>query len=152
SPQPPFTPAKAGVQSARGSARNIGEVKKELGPGFRRDERSMPLRSVLKLKLREAVKLFLDERLMRLRLAFADPRPFLHQQFLIRAVRFDVERSDDLVADQHRQREIAIDALFLRHISFEQMVVAEEELQPLALNDQRIERRENMRQRGLEMF
>ena len=58
-------------------------------------------------------------------------------------------RGDDVLADQNGQREIAEQALFLRHIGFEAMTIAEEQFGALALDDQGIERREDMHQAGI---
>ena len=80
--------------------------------------------------------------------AVADPGPLLHQQFPVLAVGLEVERCDDAVADQHRQREVAELPLLLRQVGLELVVVAEEQLCALALDDQRIERRQDVR-RGL---
>ena len=81
--------------------------------------------------------------------ALADPAPFLHQEFLVLAVGLQVDGGDDVFADQDRQREIAEQALLLRHIGLEAVAVAEEQLGALALDDQRIERREDVHQAGV---
>src|SRR4051812_1978975 len=100
------------------------------------------------LKLLKPIELLLDLLLERLArrglLPLTDPGPFLQQQLLRLPVGLEIERGDDLVADQHRQREIAELAFGLRYIGLEQMVVAENEIGALALDDQRIERREDM--------
>ena len=70
----------------------------------------------------------------------------LHQQLAGRAVGLEVERRHDAVAHQHRQGEIAELALGRRDIGFEDVVIAEEQLEPLALDDQRIEGREDVDQ------
>ena len=79
-------------------------------------------------------------------LAVADPGPFLHQQLLVLAVGLEIDGGDDVVADQHRQRKVAELALFLRHIGLELVAVAEEQFGALALDDQWIERREDVHQ------
>ena len=48
----------------------------------------------------------LDRRLVA-RAAVADPGPAFDQELLPLAVRLEIDRRDDAVADQHRQREIA---------------------------------------------
>src|SRR4030088_2450735 len=78
--------------------------------------------------------------------AVADPAPFLHQQFAALAIGLEVEGGDDVVADQNRQREITEHTLLLRYISLEAMPISEEQFGPLALDDERIERREDMNQ------
>src|SRR5579863_3698489 len=93
------------------------------------------------------MELRLDMRLMSLGRALADPGPFLNQQGLVGAIRLQVDRSDDFIADEHGQGEIAEDAFLFGNIGFETMIVVEEKLQLLALNDQRIEGRKNMNQR-----
>src|SRR5579871_1230327 len=110
-----------------------------------------PLRPSLgQLKPLESVQLFFDAQLQlfpRLALgalAGADPIPLLHQELLVLPVGLEIQRCDDVLADQNRQREIAELALWLRYIGFEQMVVIEEQVRALALDDQRIERREDM--------
>src|SRR5262245_44000224 len=91
------------------------------------------------LEALEAVERRLDPGLVRARRAVADPGPFLHQELARRAVGLEVDGGDDGVAGQHRQREIAEHPLLLRHIGLEAVVVAEEEVEPLALDDERVE-------------
>src|SRR6202041_906752 len=64
--------------------------------------------------------------------------------FPLLAIGLEIERSHDLIADQDRQREIAEPPLFLRHIGLEEMVIAEDQTRPLALDNQGIERGKNM--------
>ena len=78
--------------------------------------------------------------------ALADPAPFLHQQFALLAVGLEIEGCDDVLAGQHRQCKIAELALFLRHVGLEAMLVIEHEVGPLALDDQGIERGEDVDQ------
>src|SRR5262249_6004190 len=73
-----------------------------------------------------------------------DPGPLLHQELAALAVGLEIDGSDDLVADQHRQREVAELALHLRHIGLEQVVVAEEQHEPRALMDERVEWRQEV--------
>src|SRR5437879_1569134 len=104
--------------------------------------------SLRQLKPLETVELVLDAALVVLargpRRALADPAPFLHQQFLVLAVGLEVDGGDDVFADQNRQREIAEHAFFLRHIGLEAVTVVEEQFGALALDDQGIERREDV--------
>src|SRR5437016_2769846 len=110
--------------------------------------------SIRQLKPLEAIELFLDPALQILaRLAFrglapADPGPLLHQEFPVLPVGLEIERGDDVLADQDRQREIAELAFLLRHIGLEAMLVVEEQMRPLALDDQGIERREDVHERA----
>ena len=78
----------------------------------------------------------------------ADPAPFLHQEFAVLPVGFQIDGGDDLLAGQHRQGKIAELALLLWHIGFETVAVVEEQFGALALDHQRIERRENVHQFG----
>src|SRR5689334_8945972 len=65
------------------------------------------------LKPREAIQLLLDPALQVLaaiafgRPALADPIPLLHQKLPVLPVGLDIQRGDDLLADQDRQGEIA---------------------------------------------
>ena len=74
----------------------------------------------------------------------SNPRPSLHQQLSVLAICLEVDRCDHLVAEEHRQSEVAEHPLLLWDIGLETVLVIEEELEPLALNDQRVERREDM--------
>ena len=109
-------------------------------------------RSLPQLKPLEAMQLLFDCGFNCLRASRLPPPPTqLH--FCISNLRFlrSVFRSIAATMsppDQHRQREIAEFALLLRHVGLEAMVVAEEQFGPLALDDQRIERREDMHQIG----
>src|SRR6267142_2139586 len=102
------------------------------------------------LKPLETIQFFFDSALEVLarapRGALADPAPFLHQKLLVLPVGLEIDGGDDVFADQHRQREIAEQALVLGHIGLEPMAVAEEQFGALALDDQGIERRENVHQ------
>ena len=60
------------------------------------------------------------------------------------AVGLEVEGRDDAIAGQNRQREVAEHPLFLRHVSLEAVAVIEEQLSALALDNERIERREDV--------
>ena len=68
----------------------------------------------------------------------------MHQQLSVLAICLEVDRCDYLVAEEHRQSEISEHPLLLGDIGLETVLVIEEELEPLALNDQRVERREDM--------
>src|SRR5207244_8629725 len=100
------------------------------------------------LKPLETIQLFLDAALVVLarspRRALADPAPFLHQEFPVLAVGLQIDGGDDVFADQDRQREIAEQALLFRHVGLEAVAVIEEQFGALALDDQGIERREDM--------
>src|SRR3954469_14826216 len=76
--------------------------------------------SLRQLKPLEPVERFLDAALELIapapRSALADPAPFLHQQLFVLAVGLQIDGGDDLVTDEHRQRKVAEQALFLRHI------------------------------------
>ena len=98
------------------------------------------------LELLEAVEFRLDPRLVEPRRALADPGPLPHQQRLLFTIRLEVNGGDDFVAYQHRQREITHDALVFGHIGLEAVLVTEKQAEPLALNDQRIEGRQNVNQ------
>src|ERR1700730_4994947 len=76
----------------------------------------------------------------------ADPAPLLQQQFFLLAIGLEIERGDDALACQHRQREIAEAPPFLRDIGLEAVPVIEEKMRPLALDDERVEWREDMHQ------
>src|SRR5215472_10648637 len=79
-------------------------------------------RSLPELKPLEAMQLFLDAALQRAPrlalglLAQADPIPFLHQELFVLPVSLEIERGDDVLSDQHGQREVTELALLLRHI------------------------------------
>src|SRR6476661_2838093 len=109
-----------------------------------RRPRSAVNHSLRQLKSFKSIQLFLDSALeilaRALCRALADPTPFLHQQFLVLAVGLEIDRRDDVFADQDRQREIAEQALFLRQIGLETVAVIEEQFGALALDDQGIER------------
>src|ERR1700747_2006578 len=110
----------------------------------------MARRSIRQLKPLEAVQLFLAAALQGgagfapSALAFAHPVPFLHQEFFVLPVSLQIERGDDVLANQDRQREIAELALWLWHIGLEAVLIAEEEMRAPALDNKRIERRENV--------
>ena len=63
---------------------------------------ALPHRSLCELKTLEAVQFFLDATLQEPAWLLADPRPFLHQQLLRLAIGFQINRRDDLIANQHR--------------------------------------------------
>src|SRR5215475_8381534 len=99
------------------------------------------------------MKLFLDAALQLLAgialggLARTDPVPLLHQQLLVLAVCLQVERGDDLIIQQNGKREVAENTFGLGHIGLELVAITEDELAALALDDERIEGRENMDER-----
>src|SRR5215203_3024380 len=96
------------------------------------------------LELLKAVQLLLDAGFVSARRPTSNPRPSLHQQLSVLAICLEVDRCDYLVAEEHRQSEITEHPLLLGDIGLETVLVIEEELEPLALNDQRVERREDM--------
>ena len=71
---------------------------------------------------------------------------FWTSEFALLAIRLEIDRGDDFVADEDGQGEVAEFALGPWHIRFEDVVVAEEEFEALALDDQRIEGREDVHQ------
>lgn len=95
------------------------------------------------LEALEAVQLLLDRDTLRKCLRH-EPGPLLDQQFLPLPVRFEVERRHHPVAGENRQREIAQHPFAGRHIGLEAMLVAEKQGEALALDDQRIEGRQDM--------
>ena len=68
----------------------------------------------------------------------ADPVPALHQEFLPQPVGFEVEGGDDPIPDQDRTHEIAKYPLVPGNVSFEAILVIEEQPEPFALDDQRV--------------
>src|SRR6266487_4506469 len=120
---------------------------------FRTPEESQPSGGGFRISLRQlkplkAIQFFLDAALVVLarspRRALADPAPFLHQQFLVLAVGLQIDRGNDVLPHQDRQREIAEQALILWHIGLEAVTVIEEQFGALALDNKRIERREDV--------
>ena len=75
-----------------------------------------------------------------------DPVPILHEQLAFLAIGFEIERGHDVFADQNRQREIAEPPLLLGDISLETMLVVEKQMGALALDNQRVKRREDVHQ------
>src|SRR3954468_23690165 len=101
------------------------------------------------LKPLETMQFLLDAALVVLALGaaactLADPAPFLHQEFLVLAVGLQIDGGDDVFANQHRQCEIAEQALFLRHVRLKSVAVVEKQFGALALDDQGVERREDV--------
>src|ERR1700744_3264685 len=92
-----------------------------------------------KLKTLEAMQLFFDPPLQFLARAFGggtDPIPFLQQQFPLLTIGLEIERGDNLISDQNRQREIAEAPFLLRQIVLKKMLIAEDQMRPFALDDQ----------------
>src|SRR5215467_7634517 len=81
-------------------------------------------------------------------LARAHPIPLLDQQFPVLPVGLQIERGDNLLAKKNRQGEITELAFGLRHIGLEAMLVIEDEMGALALDDQGIEGRQDVHERG----
>ena len=96
------------------------------------------------LKLLEPVQRAFHLLLMGARRALADPIPTLHQKFLPRPVGFKVESGNDPIPDQNRAQEISEYSLVLGNVSFEAILVIEEEPESLTLDDQRIEGGQDM--------
>src|SRR6185437_428941 len=101
-------------------------------------------RSVGELKMLETVQFLFDPALQLLARAAADPVPLLQQQLALPAIGLEIDGGNDLVADQHRQREISEQPLLLWHIGLEAMAIAKKQFAALALDDERIERREDV--------
>src|SRR5579863_3041754 len=74
----------------------------------------------------------------------ADPVPALHQKFFPRPVGFEVEGGNDPIPDQNWANEVAKYPLVLGNVSFEAILVIEEEFDSLALDDQRVEGGQDM--------
>src|SRR5690606_27691815 len=100
--------------------------------------------SVAELEALEAREFLLDELLVGTGLPAVGPVPRLDQQLAGGAVGLEVEQGDDLVADQDGQGEVAELSLRLCHIGLEDVLVAEKQLQAGALDNERIERAEDM--------
>jgi hypothetical protein len=60
---------------------------------------------------------------------------------LLLPVGFEIEGGNNPIPDQDWTTEVTKYPLVLGNISLEAILVVEEELEPLALNDQRVERR-----------
>src|SRR5688572_3966294 len=100
--------------------------------------------SAPELEALEALQLLLDALLVQAARALGHPGPLLQQQLLPRAIGLEVDHRDDLVPDQHRLAEVAQFALRLGYIGLEKVLVAEEELQAPALQDERVEGRQDV--------
>src|SRR5271167_4469084 len=74
----------------------------------------------------------------------ADPVPALYQKFLPRPIGLEVQGGNDPISDQNRATEIAKYALVLGNVSFKAIFVIEEKPEAFALDDQRVERGQNM--------
>src|SRR5258705_8409212 len=61
----------------------------------------------------EAMQRLLDQPPARSARILGEPGPFLHLELLPLAIRLEIEDSDNVVADQHRLREIAEQPLLL---------------------------------------
>ena len=70
----------------------------------------------------------------------------LDLQLALLAIGLEIDGGNDVVADQHRQGEVAEHPLLLGHVGLEAVLVVEEQLQPLALDDERVEGGEDMHQ------
>src|SRR5690606_24143113 len=103
--------------------------------------------SVPELEALEAAQFLLDEAFVGARAGRGEPVPGLDQQFARRAIGLQVESRHDIVADQHGQGEVAELALCLGDVSFEHVIIIEEEFQACPLNDDGVERIEDVYQR-----
>jgi hypothetical protein len=68
------------------------------------------------------------------------PSPFLYDQRAASTVGLQINGSDYLISNQYRQGEVAKHPLSLRNVCLEPVIVAEEQLEALSLDDQRVER------------
>src|SRR5207245_9505245 len=88
----------------------------------------------------------------------ADPGPALHQELAPLAVGLEIDGGDDFVPDEHGLGEVAEAPLVLGDVSLEAVLVAEEQMQPLTLMDERVEGGEDVDpllrglERGIERF
>src|SRR6201988_5449039 len=96
------------------------------------------------LEALEAVQRFFDLPSPRRARAIADPGPALHQEPAPLAVGLEVDGGGDLVPDQHGLGEVAEAPLVLGDGRLEAVLVAEEEMQPPALMDERVEGRQDV--------
>src|SRR5467141_3608027 len=101
-------------------------------------------RSARELEALEAVQCFFDSPLAQPARAIADPAPSLHQQFLPLAIGLEINDGDDFVPDEHGLGEVAEQPLVLGNVSLEAVLVVEEQMQPLALMDERVEGRQDV--------
>ena len=76
--------------------------------------------------------------------AVADPAPLPDLEGAAFAVGLEVDGGDDALAGEHRQGEVAEAAPGRRQVGLEAVRVAEEALEPPALDHQRVERREQV--------
>src|SRR5262249_60605553 len=86
------------------------------------------------LKPLKAIELLLDATLVAARRAPPDPGPLLDCELAGAAVRLEIDGGHHLVADQHREREVAKDPLLLRQVGFETMPRVQKQRHALALN------------------
>src|SRR5882762_4885450 len=98
-------------------------------------------RSARELEALEAVQCLFDSPFAQPARAVADPVPSLHQELLPLAIGLEINDGDDFVPDEHRLGEVAEPPLVLGDISLEAVLVAEEQMHPLALMDERVEGR-----------
>src|SRR5882762_6267325 len=105
---------------------------------------SMRLCSARELEALEAVQCVFDSSLAQATRAIADPGPLLHQQPLPLAIGLEIDDGDDFVPDEHGLCEVAEQPLVLGDVGFEAMRVVEEQMQPLALMDERVEGRQDV--------
>src|SRR5712691_9720972 len=91
------------------------------------------------LEALEAVQCLFDSPPAQLARAITDPGPSLHQQLLPLAIGLEIDDGGDFVPDEHGLGEVAEPPLVLGNVTLEAVLVAEEQMQPLALMDERVE-------------
>ena len=132
-----IAPAAAVPESqAIGSVQNT--AKKQMMPIAAGVSATIARESALlsQLKPLEPLERLLDPRLQLLApitlSGIPDPAPLLQQQLAVLPIGLEVDRSRDLVSDQHRQREIAETPLFPRDVSFKAVLIVEDQMRALA--------------------
>src|SRR5262245_50385189 len=125
-----LTMMRTGLDGYGCAAANDDRMAASTASSARRIGRFSLAASLAELKALEAVQLFLDPPPALGTRAFRHPGPFLHAQPAARALGLEVDHGHDLVAVEHRLREIAEHALLLRHVGLEAVLVAEKQLQP----------------------
>jgi hypothetical protein len=93
------------------------------------DGLSLRISLTRKLKALKVMQFLLDSAFQALaRTLAAHPGPFAGPQCPPRAIRFEIDSGDDVVANNDRQGEIAKEPLFLWNVGLEVMIVAEEKV------------------------
>src|SRR6267378_3171595 len=96
------------------------------------------------LEALEAMQCFFDPPPARRARAIADPGPALQQQLPALAIGLEIDDGGDFVPDEHGLGEVAEPPLVLGDVSLEAVLVVEEQMQPLALMDERVEGRQDV--------